>query len=224
MLFVSCHGFREKLFVSSGMDDAVKIWSWDGRAPFLESAGMAADVACQIETPLFTSTALHSDYVDCVHWYGDVLISKSVDNCLVMWRPAVDIATLAAGALAPQTAFVVLREFDIPNCGLWYIRFALSADLTVMACGNRVGGVHVWRLGDYVGGAASARMQLKVRVPVRIVQFDASGEHVLAGLENGTVHVFALVHSENDDSPVPEAAAASDSDKSEAGDKMDATL
>jgi hypothetical protein len=40
--------------------------------------------------PLYSSNQLHSDYVDCVRWLGNILLSKSTNNKIIMWKPAAD--------------------------------------------------------------------------------------------------------------------------------------
>jgi WD40 repeat protein len=39
--------------------------------------------------PLYSSSQIHSDYVDCVRWLGNLLLSKSTNNKIIMWKPNV---------------------------------------------------------------------------------------------------------------------------------------
>lgn len=94
VMWAACHGFRTCLFASSGIDTAVMIWCWREQVPTIEAAGAGTDVSVQIECPVFASTAVHGGYVDCVVWHGDFLVSKSVDHCIVMWRPTMDLDLL----------------------------------------------------------------------------------------------------------------------------------
>mmetsp|Transcript_2155 Transcript_2155/g.2676 ORF Transcript_2155/g.2676 Transcript_2155/m.2676 type:complete len:564 (-) Transcript_2155:99-1790(-) len=39
--------------------------------------------------PIFSTCEVHSDYVDCVRWVGNLLLSKSTANKIIMWKPDV---------------------------------------------------------------------------------------------------------------------------------------
>uniref|UniRef100_A0A7S2SUZ6 Polycomb protein EED n=1 Tax=Rhizochromulina marina TaxID=1034831 RepID=A0A7S2SUZ6_9STRA len=39
--------------------------------------------------PIFSSAKIHSDYVDCVRWVGNMLLSKSTASKIVLWKPDV---------------------------------------------------------------------------------------------------------------------------------------
>jgi len=37
--------------------------------------------------PIFSTCEVHSDYVDCVRWIGNLLVSKSTASMIVLWKP-----------------------------------------------------------------------------------------------------------------------------------------
>jgi polycomb protein EED len=41
-----------------------------------------------VHFPLFTNQKLHKNYVDCVRWHGDLLLSKTTHNEILMWHPS----------------------------------------------------------------------------------------------------------------------------------------
>ena len=74
-------------FASSGMDNTVKIWALDTepifRATELSSKKTSKKTpfkTLEIQFPSYSTHNVHTDYVDCVHWVGDHLISKSTKN------------------------------------------------------------------------------------------------------------------------------------------------
>lgn len=54
--------------------------------------------------PVFSSSKIHSDYVDCVRWVGNLVLSKSTANKVVMWKP--DVNRLHNVKSSPETASV----------------------------------------------------------------------------------------------------------------------
>jgi hypothetical protein len=38
-------------------------------------------------TVCYLTPQIHANYVDCVRWLGDLVLSKSVDGAITLWRP-----------------------------------------------------------------------------------------------------------------------------------------
>ena len=99
---------------------------------------------------------IHGNYVDCVRWYGDLVISKGVDERIMIFKP-LDLPT---DRFRTSEAYVTLlvhhhlshtlahnercQEFDMGPCEVWYVRFALDFGFHVLACGDQEGRIHVW--------------------------------------------------------------------------------
>mmetsp|Transcript_31858 Transcript_31858/g.40880 ORF Transcript_31858/g.40880 Transcript_31858/m.40880 type:complete len:394 (+) Transcript_31858:25-1206(+) len=132
------------VFASSGMDNSIKIWNLEQvkiknaiKASYVQPRPSAS---CAFRTefqqfPDFSTSNVHSDYVDCVRWVGNLILSKSTHNKIILWKP-----DLSRG----DSSVIILREYAFPDCNLWYVRFNLDSDLRKMAVGNKSGRVFIW--------------------------------------------------------------------------------
>ena len=127
--------------------------------------------------PVYSTSKVHSDYVDCVRWVGNQLLSKSTKNEVVLWKPF------------PQRGrdhFTLLKRFPFPDGDIWFIKFATNPAATAMAVGNKHGRLFMWDLNakapqGQIGGAAAAPVRchklehIKCRRTVRQVAFGPDG-------------------------------------------------
>jgi polycomb protein EED len=45
-----------------------------------------------VHYPIFSTAQLHNNFVDCVRWYGDLLMSRcAADAKIVLWKPDVEL-------------------------------------------------------------------------------------------------------------------------------------
>ncbi|KAI1286807.1 Polycomb protein eed-A [Halotydeus destructor] len=149
--------------VSCGMDHSLKIWILDVsevQDAIKESYAynpIKADkpfktARCQI--PSFTTRDIHRNYVDCVRWYGNFVMSKSCENTITLWKPGKldderDISLPTArysSDIGNNTT--VIHQFQLEDNDIWFMRFSMSQRQTVMALGNMKGKTYVWDLNE----------------------------------------------------------------------------
>ena len=142
-------------FASCGIDNSVRIWDFYENEPVVSAIKESHHIADLggyhgthvyhekngtrkkfkvpiAQFPFFVTRKVHKHYVDCVQWVGDILLSKSVHNRMFLWEPEHDRDSLAS----PATEYTLLEEYVLEVCNVWYIRFALSRNKRLVACGN----------------------------------------------------------------------------------------
>ena len=113
------------------------------------------------QTPYFSTNKVHTDYVDCVQFVGDLILSKSVHNVVVLWKPLlghehnehihhtklIDNKNTQNVHRVPSS-ILFLREFTLNHCNSWFVRFhSASPHHRLLALGNQVGEIKVWEIG-----------------------------------------------------------------------------
>lgn len=131
-------------FASSGMDNTIKIWSLDSESILRATAKSDKEWdqltpfrPAEEQWPAFSTNHVHSDYVDCVRWIGDLLLTKSTQNEVKLWRPAVHRC---------ESCVTVLATFVVPSSNIWFLKLGINADRTQFAAGTTNGYVYVYNI------------------------------------------------------------------------------
>jgi len=234
VLSVAFHPLGQKI-VSSGMDTTIKIWNLDGedmKKSITESFRVRPKsrgirkklnvggperitstcpnphTLCE-QLPSFSSKKMHTDYVDCVQFVGDLILSKSITNTISLWKPDLKEAigethSFSATTDASSTAkphkrlpiqqedvVIPLRDFELSQCNIWFVRFQTDAECTMLAAGNCAGEIRVWEIGG--SSAHSGRKHFCTLTnpmctsTVRMVSFSPDGNILIATCDDGTV-------------------------------------
>ncbi|MCJ1356341.1 MAG: hypothetical protein MMC33_006336 [Icmadophila ericetorum] len=72
-----------RYLLTGGMDCVVNLWT----IPELPDNASGTDKPTIIHYPHFSTSALHTDFVDCILWYDDFILSKCASECkIILWR------------------------------------------------------------------------------------------------------------------------------------------
>lgn len=187
--------------VSCGMDHSLKIWNINtpeisaaiARSYDPSQTGGARPGKILVEHfPIFSTCAVHRNYVDCTRWLGDVVFSKSTDNQIVCWRPGgpprLDLnekRTLYLG-----DTVTVLQRYEMSRCNIWYLRFCIDSGYNLLAVGNQEGKVFLWNLRAKGVSPKSSRVTLahkRCTSTIRQVAMNSDASILICVCDNSTV-------------------------------------
>jgi len=141
---------------------------------------------------------VHANKVDCVAWLGDLVLSKSIFDEIILWQPlshcdsnGTNTGNTTKSSIAPIKIFHYDR-----NDYFYFVRFGLTMDgfSSLLAVGNNCGQVHLWDLDDadndghstilktWVGSSKQKKASKRKSALIRGVAFSPDGE-VLVGCD-----------------------------------------
>ncbi|CAH1802592.1 unnamed protein product [Owenia fusiformis] len=181
--------------VSCGMDHSLKIWCIDKDyiTEVIKKSYTYNDEKSDKPFPIvahhypdFSTRDIHRNYVDCCKWYGDFILSKSCENCIICWKP---------GELnddkfsASNSKVTILHKFDYKECDIWYMRFSMDFFQRCLALGNQYGKVFVWDLDvdDPSLVRCTSLTHGKCTMPVRQTHFNKDGSTLLCVCDDATI-------------------------------------
>lgn len=151
-----------RYLLSGGHDTVVNLWA----IPDLPDK--PTDDIAMIFHPHFSSNEVHWNYVDCVQWYGDQILSRAVgENKVCLWQiddfepskytgenalpqaPGPSMYKPSFTRSAFGAGFTRLLTFEVKFSSLFYMRFGLfhqPGKHPILCAGNERSKVHFWDL------------------------------------------------------------------------------
>ncbi|KAK7351300.1 hypothetical protein VNO77_10636 [Canavalia gladiata] len=172
-------------FASCGMDKTVKIWSIKDFWKYVEKSFTWKDLTSKFPTkyiqfPVF-SASVHSNYVDCNRWLGDFILSKSVENEIILWEPKGRERITGKGLVD------ILQIYPVPQCNLWYMKFSCDFHYNAVAMGNNEGKIFVWDLQSTPPVLIARLSHTQSRSLIRQTAMSSDGSIILSCCDNGTI-------------------------------------
>ena len=142
-----------------------------------------------LQFPAFSSTKVHCDYVDCVRWIGDLLLSKSTESLIRLWKP---------NPARKPDAVMILREFKVDDANIWFVRFEHDPYCQRLVCGNQRGRVFLFNIfeSDEIGVTRSQELtHLKCNTTIRHAAFSPNRKCIIACCDDGTIWRYDVAKS-----------------------------
>jgi len=185
--------------ISSGMDHSLKIWRCD-----TDKINKAVDLSYAYNNkrifptelchfPDFSTRDIHRNYVDCCKWFGELILSKSCENCIVCWKPDKEEIKRELDNkdqnLNAEHKVVVVHKIGYKDCEIWFVRFSMDFEQKVLALGNQVGKTYIWDLDvsepSHIRSAVLSHP--KCTTAVRQTSLSRDGRFLLTVCDDGTI-------------------------------------
>lgn len=194
VLSIDWHPSGSMKLASAGMDNAVKIWDIGRHEEVIamserwEATKGGSFPSKKVAEPIFSTKHAHCNFVDCVRWLGEMLLTKSVDEQIMCWKPIIEGEkngihdennNVVEGRLQSQQGRVALKQNEKIQFvqqlllegtrDVWWMKFNLDTLGRVLAQGTSEGSVMVFDPG------AIHRDAVAVLTPKRIPLSSNSG-------------------------------------------------
>lgn len=142
-------------------------------------------------TPIFQTRNVHGNYIDTVKFFGDLIISKSCENVIKIWKP-----TYHNNKMRPM----VIKELQLSDANIWFMKFGLSPDFELLASGNVKGQLFLFNL--QLDKPEKRRVRLEPLIPeskkrsgmeVRQVAFNRDNTIIISVHENSMICRYDLL-------------------------------
>lgn len=201
------HGHQ---FASGGMDTTVKLWAVGEGTDVPEAIGRSRSVKPKRwdeqvdpkekflliyeQTPIFSTDKVHTSYVDVVQYVGDLILSKDTNDLIVLWKP-ITTKTSRGNNMKTQQRLpndvVALREFEVKNCDVWFIRFATDRQCRMLAVGNLIGDITIFDIGSRPNKKHFAKLTNQhCTTAVRMVSFNHDAKYLVAVSDDASVWLW----------------------------------
>jgi len=178
---------QQQLMVSCGMDNKLLIWNLSD--PVLDTA--LTSTSCKtvfISRPIFSTAKVHSNYPDCVMWFGDLILSKAitkqVENKIIAWQPARHQFT------AEKDSVSAIRSFVFRDCNYWFVKFCMDWKQQYLCVGNQSGEIFVWDLYQDPTPSPAVSSTRPASALLRRLCFTHDNSNIFAACDDGKIYVF----------------------------------
>ena len=93
-----------------------------------------------IQFPVYSRQKIHTDYADHLRWFGDMILSKSIENIIKIWLPPLDDF---------EKSIKTVAELRYKNGKEYLMRFDIDKINNLVVVGDIKGKIYVFELDKY---------------------------------------------------------------------------
>ena len=185
--------FSEQFIASAGFDQRVMFWDID----FVFKGYINNEKnfkKCLIKQKPFFETFIHENYIDTVKFFGDLVLSKSTNGVILLWKPMFN---------DEKDHHFIIKKLFYTSSKIWYVKFHLNLIENLLFIGD-VGGMYIFNFKNhkYSNAAmpditAQIGSKYKNDVLFRCVVYDNLRNLVITGKDNGKLCFTKLVKMTN---------------------------
>ena len=180
VLTVDFH-FSEQFIASAGFDQVVMFWDID----FVLKNYINNEYnfkKCLIKTKPFFETFIHENYIDTVKFIGDLVLSKSTNGVILLWKPIFN---------DEKDHHFIIKKLFYTSSKIWYVKFHLNLIDNLLFIGD-VGGMNIFILNNHKFSntampdiTAQIGSKYSNDILFRCVVYDNVRNLVITGKDNG---------------------------------------
>ena len=179
VLTVDFH-FSEQFIASAGFDQVVMFWDIDFvLKKYINNK--ENNFKCILKTKPFFETLVHENYIDTVKFVGDLVLSKSTNGVILLWKPMFN---------DEKDHHFIIKKLFYTSSKIWYIKFHLNLAENLLFIGD-VGGMYIFDLNNHKN-SNSAMPDVFAQIPkskseilFRCVNYDSTRNLMIIGKDNG---------------------------------------
>lgn len=190
--------FSGKIFVSSGVDSSVKLYSINSKMEELikKSIVNKEKVITLIKNyPYYSSTDIHDNYIDCVRFNGNFIISKSVDGVIKEWLPMFKEEG--------QYFYLINTYVYSTKEKIYDIKFSFDSTENIILIGNESGIGYLFEINEssefskanfyyFFESNPKCLISIKEKTMIRSSHYSSDYGVAFFGGENGEVFLYDL--------------------------------
>ncbi|GMR48627.1 hypothetical protein PMAYCL1PPCAC_18822 [Pristionchus mayeri] len=162
---------------------------------------------------------LHTNYVDCVRFFDQFLLTKSSENVLMISKFG-DFSDGVAGGYGGksdtmrETSISQFAQLHIPNGDTWFLKFDVDPKKEWLLCGVSTGEIHAWHLSPdrlpstEPDSTIDCSYVVQART-IRQVAFEPHGRLIACVSDDATLTILERTDWKPFDSPVRDQSISS---------------